>query len=222
MEDRTVNQNAEIDAALAMQARAAQHVEFFQYAVFSPARTAEEGRKVYENRDYVKVTQPGGRSAFVGEVKDDPDTNEPSKFILQYPKQWAQYKAKQEQIGDGMPLDEWTALSTAEVFTMKAEHIHTVDQLAMLNDGDVSRLGMGFEGYRKKAKLYLENIKSKAPMEKVMSELANERERHEATEQLMRQEIESLKELINTKRDEEPSRNRGGRPRKDETEERVL
>jgi hypothetical protein len=212
----------ELNAALAVQAQAAQHVEFYQEAVFMAGKSLLEGRKIYENRDYVKVTQPGGRSAFVGEVKSDPDTNEPSKFILQYPKQWAQYKAKQEQIGDGIPLEEWSALSKAQVLSLKAEHIHTVDQLAMLNDGDILRLGMGFEEYRKRAKIYIENMKSNAPMEKLMGELANERARHEANEQLMKQEIENLRELIQNRQENEESPVRRGRPRKEESEERAL
>jgi uncharacterized short protein YbdD (DUF466 family) len=192
----------ELEASLASQARAAQHVVFYQESVFLAGRSKLEGRRIFEDRDYVRITQPGGRSTFVAEVKPDPDTNEPSKFILQYPKQWAQYKAKQEQTGDGLPLAAWDALSPAQIDMLKGEHIHTIDQLALLNDGDLARLGMGFDEFRKRARTYLEHMRSAEPMNKVMAELQAERDRHEASEQLMRDEILALRNLINSKRED--------------------
>jgi hypothetical protein len=219
-----LDQVQELDASLAERARASQHVEFYQEAVYCEARSKIEGYKVYENRDYVKITQPGGRSTFVGEVKTDPETKQPSKFVLQYPKQWTQYKAQLEQVGDGIPIEQWAQLTKAQVLMLKSQHIHTIEQCAGLSDGDLARLGMGFDEYRKRAKLYLDNARGAAPIERILSELNDERRRHAASEEQMKEEIENLKQLVNARReiDDTPAPRRGRPPKTDYSEASEL
>ena len=47
------------------------------------------------------------------------------------------------QLGTGLPLQEWAPLSRSQVLELKANHIHTVEQLSEIPDSGLEKLGMG-------------------------------------------------------------------------------
>ena len=167
--------------------RGAMHVEFYEESVFQAFESEKQQRQIFKSVDFIRLTHPGGKSAVERAVRDD------DKFS--YPKKWERYKAQKEQTGDGTPVEQWAALSKAQVMELKAMHIHTVEQVRDLSDGDVSKLGMGYQEYRKRADIYLKNLEGSVQSEKLLSELKAKEELIEK----MQADIQSLKELVDAK-----------------------
>jgi hypothetical protein len=138
-------------------------IEFFQNAEKNNFKTSQAGRDVFEDFDYIRIYIPGGKDIVERRVTDE------DKF--EYPKHWAQYEAKREQIGEGTPLEQWTALAPSQVAEWKSFKVFTVDQLAALSDANCSAFGAGATAMRKKAQAFLELASgSSAPLEKLTAE----------------------------------------------------
>lgn len=141
------------------------NIEFFQLAVEIPYKKTVTGKPHFEDRDYIRFYIPGGREVFDCEVTEE--------HKIQYPRHWAQYQAKRAQVGDGIPLEQWPAISKAEIANLKINQIHTVEQLADVSDLHCSNLGMGFQTLKRKAIAYLAAAKDNAPIEKLTAENAS-------------------------------------------------
>ena len=79
-----------------------------------------------------------------------------------WPIQWAQFEAGNVQLGTGLPLQEWAPLSRSQVLELKANHIHTVEQLSEIPDSGLEKLGMGAHDLREKAKRFVAQAESSA------------------------------------------------------------
>jgi len=137
-------------------------VVFYKATELNEAKSLEAGRPVHDEVDLVKIIIPGQRDSVVAKA----DYGYQSRF----PKQWAQYKAKADQIGSGTPLSEVTWLSLAQVADLRAMNVHTVEQLANLPDSS-AHVFMGFQGLKQRAAAFLEAAAGNAPLLKLQSEL---------------------------------------------------
>lgn len=147
------------------------YVEFYKEAVHMPAKSAAEGRPIYDEIDFVKIRAPGDRlSSVVQKVND--------LHKQRFPKQWAQYQNGQTQAVSGTPLEMWPQMTIGMVASLKAMNITTVEQLAGLSDTNASQI-MGNHELRRKAKNFLDaaageavNTKLEAELEKRDNEIA--------------------------------------------------
>src|SRR5258708_25769374 len=71
---------------------------FYNKAVNNPAKSAEQGRPVYENRVFVRIAPPGERLNIVDRPLQENDKH-------RYPIQWAQFQQNREQLPEGTPID---------------------------------------------------------------------------------------------------------------------
>lgn len=134
--------------------------EFYTEAVLDQAQSEIQGRQVYKNVDMIKMMFAGNNTTVrirpvqlkqEGNVPADPD---------RFPKQWAAFKNSQEQVQDGMPIEQWPPISKALAMELKAMKIHTVEALASVTDANLT--WMGARQMRDNAKAWLAEAESGA------------------------------------------------------------
>jgi len=139
------------------------HVTFYSRAVPNRFRTQEEGRPVYEQKDYIRLMVPGDRNYEL----DVPATDH---YQQRFPDQWTRYKRGLSESMDGTPLESWPALNVAQVAELRAMNVTTVDQLAVMPDQLAQKM-MGNFKLREKAQAFLEAAKGTAQASKLEAEL---------------------------------------------------
>ena len=150
--------------------------QFFTEAVKLEWKSKQEGRPLFEDREFVRIIIPGDRRSMVVEPLNEGHQQ-------RWPREYEAYKAGREAPLEGTPLSEWpvSAMSPARVQELAYFHIRTVEQLAAVNDAQLQGLGMGARELRERAKTWLEvAAKGAAPIERLISraeDLARENER---------------------------------------------
>lgn len=165
--------------------------EFYTEAVKLEFRSKQEGRPVFEDREFVRIIVPGNRGSVVHEPVND-------EHKARWPEQYKAFKEGREQPIEGTPLTEWAVsdMTKARAAELAFFHIRTVEELAALADDKIQKLGMGMFELRKKAQTWLEiAAKGSAPIEKLLTEnehLTGEVSRLERMMTEMRARLEQL------------------------------
>jgi hypothetical protein len=160
------------------------HVRFFIENVYQEFRSKQEGRAIYEPVTKVHIYSPGAKSDIIKTVQMEDEPNMPS-HPNRFPRQWAQFKAQQEQIPDGVPLEMCKFLPGYRVMELKAQKIHTAEQYAAVPDNILQSLGMGALRERDLCKAYLSEDVKVAELSAALAE-----------KDAMKSDIEALKAQI--------------------------
>lgn len=164
-------------------------IRFEMRSVKDEDASASAGRPVYTDKEYIRIIVPGDRNS---EVCRPVRAEDHQKFGAQY-RDW---KAGLEQRAPGLPLAEWPGLSASQVDTLRYSHITTVEQLAEVSDQNLSKLGMGYETLRQRARDYFAAAKGMAPLDDLRRKF-DEQASHLAMAQKqvddLRRELEALK-----------------------------
>lgn len=159
------------------------YVEFKREAVQNQAKSEEAGRPIFDEFDYCHITVPGGKTKVVERVTEHHKDR--------FPRHWAKY---QEMLGGktgetliGTPLDQWPALGVARVMELRALGIHTVDQLANLNDNGIGALGMGGRELKARAAAFLAQATNNSEAEFLAAENLHQAEQIEQLQQQLAQ-----------------------------------
>lgn len=140
-------------------------LRFYTEPVEQTALSAQEGRPVYKDVDYVGITNPGSRDEIVLVASKKAATDE---YIAWAYKKW---KATQEQVVDGTPVETVPFLSKAVVMELKAINIHTLEHLASAPEPALQRM-MGLRDLKKKAEAFIAAAKDTAVVSKMQHELS--------------------------------------------------
>lgn len=160
-------------------------VVFSLDSALNEGESEKQGRPVYYEVEKITIIAPGQKNSEVVErVKDH--------HRRQYPRQYEAFKAGQEQVPDGMPVDQWPPLTKAVAQNLKALHIHTVEQLAALPDSGLSSIGMGARELREKAVNWLKMANDGKPLAEAQAQ--NELLKSEL--EVKGQQIESLQAAV--------------------------
>lgn len=124
------------------------YVEFENIPTQNMAETEKEGRPIFYDIPYIKISFPGDRTKQVNK----PVTEE---HKTRFPRQWAAFVAQEAQVVVGTPITEWGPLTKSQAVEFKAMNIHTVEALAALPDTALTWLGS--RTYRDKAQSWLAN-----------------------------------------------------------------
>lgn len=123
------------------------------------------GRPVYKDVEYVEIHIPGdSKSTWGGRVKDE--------HRMRWPAQYEAFKKGQEPVHDGYPLKEWPPMTPAMVANLASLNVHTVEQLAAVQDGALMNLGTGGRQIRDKARAWLEQAKGGEPLAALQAKVA--------------------------------------------------
>lgn len=122
-------------------------------------RTQQEGRPVFEDREFVEIFTPGmSLSRPVEEVTQEHKDR--------WPEQYRAFKDGQEIAVTGTPLEQWPILTPSAILTYKAQGIRTVEDFAAVPDGALQNLGAGSRTMRDKARAYLDSAEAGAALER--------------------------------------------------------
>jgi hypothetical protein len=124
------------------------YVSFYMDALEFKSESEKAGRPVFKDVPFIKILVPGDTTNIIERkaTKDDE---------LKFPKAWARFQAQESEVIEGMPLEQWPQVTRSLLKELKYFEVHTVEQLAGLSDGQISKLGMGFTEYRNKARAFL-------------------------------------------------------------------
>lgn len=165
-------------------------VRFERRAILNQFATEKTGKPVYEDRDFITITQPGAKSDLTREVikhqRDDipPDT-------VRWGAQWQQYLNEQEQVHDGIPLANWPAIAhaPAAIKGFKAAEVHTVEQLSGIPDSALGQIPvMDGRKWRDLAIKFVDQAKGSAPI----TALTQENETLKQQMKIMQEQIDAL------------------------------
>lgn len=162
------------------------------------AASRREGRPIFKEVPYVEILIPGSRDRHVAQVTE--------QHKQRWPNQWAAFENRREEAIEGTPIEEWPQITVAQVATMRALKIRTVENLAHLNDSAIGKLGPGGRELVNKAKRFIEFASASSDNDERLSKL-------EAENAELRRELQALRESA-------PPKKRGpGRPRKQPADE---
>lgn len=151
------------------------HVEFYSDAVLHPSETKEAGRPIYKDVEMVRIQIPGDKKRIVvapaNEMSYDSDKGVQLNYKDRFPDHYKAFKETGEMFVSGSPLSV-LGLAPAKLAEFKGLNIHTVEQLAELNDRDIKNMGMGARAFVDQAKAYLDNTGSHAEVAKLQAQIA--------------------------------------------------
>lgn len=164
-----------------------------------PVASQQKGFAVMKDVEYVLITPAYTRDVVVKEVKDWKDqiarqvamgqmSEDDKEHYLKVYKHW---KEGLEEPLDGTPIKGWALLTPAEQENLIHMHIRTVEDLAMINDEGMKRIGMGGLDMKNKARSWLAQAdKGKASLE--MARLTRENEQLKSTLETLQAQVQAL------------------------------
>lgn len=173
----------EIDMALAEKSQALASrllVVFYMRPRRNPLKSAEAGREVHDDVEYVKIVVPGDR--------DGPDRPATQRDRETYARQYAAFLAnKSQDAASGTPLSSVPWLAPSLVADLHHFNCRTLEQLAAMPDTSAQKFP-GILALRQKARDFIELAKGAAPMAKLREELEESRR----NERELRASLEAL------------------------------
>lgn len=110
------------------------HVRFFMRPRIDPLASAAENRPIYKDVPHVEIMIPGDKNNIVtAEVWD--------QHIRRFPEHWKQFQAGIKEQVVGTPLRAAPFLTEAQCEELAYFKIRTIEQLADLQDGNMSFMG---------------------------------------------------------------------------------
>lgn len=145
------------------------YVEFYMQAAPDPAETLKQGRPIHKEIAYVMIMVPGDKGAIVRRpVRTGHD---PKHDNNRFHNEYVAFLQNKDAPVEGMLLDQWDELNTAQVMDLQHLGIKTVEHLANLNDTAVQKF-MGLADLKNKAKAHLEVTGRGASIGQMQAELA--------------------------------------------------
>jgi uncharacterized coiled-coil protein SlyX len=127
-------------------------------------KSAEAGRAVYRDREYISILIPGDKTLSVFRPTIPSDKN-------RFPRQYAAFKNSQGEAVIGTPLIGWPQVTEAQRKELEYFNIRTVEALANVADGFASNM-MGVQALKQAAQKFIAQSKDSAIVNKLNTELA--------------------------------------------------
>jgi hypothetical protein len=161
-------------------------VEFRMESVVDHAKSREEGRTIHHDVPYIKIMFPGDKTKVIDRpARLDDDGSQVPPDNLRFPRQWAKFKANEEQIPDGLPITEWPPISKSQALDLRALGIQTVEQLTELPDTALTWLGS--RELREQARAWLDKAGSMAATAKLATTNARLQEQIDALQKQIKE-----------------------------------
>ena len=142
--------------------------EFYLHPSEDKAASAEEGRPIYTDKEYVRIMVPGDKTTMI--ERPVRLGNFPKHDNQRFGTQYTAFKGGGGQNLSGTPLAEWAMISRSQVKEFEHFNCRTVEQLASMADTAVQNF-TGVSNLRTLAKRYIEDAKEGSALTKMQSEL---------------------------------------------------
>jgi|TARA_R110000851_G_scaffold22554_3_gene66669 hypothetical protein len=139
-------QEAEADAQLL--------VKFFLREKEDKSASAEEGRPIFKELEYVEIRAPGKRDAMACR----PATLQDKR---RFPRHYGAFKDRVEMPTEGTPLAEWPQMSRSMAEELSFLKVKTVEQLVSMSDNDAGQIRGGLALKQKAAEFLKYSDKTK-------------------------------------------------------------
>lgn len=121
---------------------------FYREPVLNPGKTREAGRPIYDDQEVVRIFVAGDPYNQIVKPVDQ-------VMMDRFPVQYAAWRDKQEGMTvSGTPIRQWPLLTPANMAEFEGLKIFSVEALAAVSDGNVTK-AMGLREWREKAKAWL-------------------------------------------------------------------
>ena len=124
-------------------------VMFYNKPVHQPGPSSAAGRQIFKDEVYVRIAPPGERLNIVDRPANRQDAH-------RFPIQYQQFKANQEQLPEGTPIEQLYPDKPSVAATLRAYNVHTIEMCAELSGNAIDSIGMGAQGYVNDAQRYIE------------------------------------------------------------------
>ena len=169
-------------------------VIFYNKPVEDRERSLAEGRRCFKDREFVKIMVPGDRHNTVDRPVQRTNIL-PTDDRLRFPKQYARFKAQQDQTAhDGTPLSLWPTIPATLAEELRFINIFTVEQLSTLSDTHVAKIPGGHQ-WKQKAESFVKAMKDSSHVTKMQAELAERDNRIEALEKALAEQAKAIEDL---------------------------
>lgn len=181
------------------------YVRFERVAIEDVAASKKEGRYAARDVDMAFITPPYSKDVFKIEVPQWLENLEadvrngriPEEWVAKYKRTYQAWKDGQELPPDGTAIKGWARISPAQQDVLIRMNILTLEDLAMVNDEGIRRIGMGAIDMKNKAIAELAASKDIGP---VVMENADLKKRLDLSEANVINLTASVKELQETVR----------------------
>lgn len=177
-------------------------VWFFKKSEQNNFLSQQEGRPIFEGKDFVHIQQPGERDSVEREARWDDKQR--------WERKWDAYQAGLEQQQSGTPTATLFPVNPETVDMLRALKVTTAEQLADMTEQGISRLGLGGRQLVQKAKDFLEASKGMASAHALQKQIDD---KDDQIRQLL-QRVDALERTAKTQ--ESPEKRGPGRPPKRE------
>jgi hypothetical protein len=183
-------------------------VKFEKRPVEDKKASREAGFVVYKDVDFVKVVPPYSKECFENKAESWFDNVEKNVRIGRTPPEWRDHWRQSYESwkkGEAAPLNgtsvkNWPAITPAQCKTILNANIHTIEDLALVNDEGARRLGMGGLELKNKAKAYVQAIKDTGPLVMENAALKKEVENQNATINNLSEKVDILSNQLQSMR----------------------
>lgn len=138
-------------------------VSFGMYPKKDGKASADAGRDIYKDVEFVKIAIPGDKHSLVFQPATDVHRK-------RFPKAYEAFQRRAHTPMQGTPIEQWPVVSRSIVLNLKALHVHTVEALAEVHDGNIDRLGSQGRELRAKAKAWLAEAQTGAEATRLAAE----------------------------------------------------
>jgi hypothetical protein len=170
-------------------------VDFYHMPIEDRDASQVAGHYVAKDVEFVRITPAGGNLIVESEVTE--------VHRQRFERQYDAWKKGIDPPEDGSPLRDWPPASPAQIKTMDAIGIRTVEALAGCTDGILQHAGMGSVALRDKARTWLKSAEDQGRVSEQVASLTVENES-------LKERLGQLEEAI------EKLKPRRGRPPKDQ------
>lgn len=137
-------------------------------------KTAEEGREIFRECEFVTILIPGDKTL---NVHRPVQASDKQRFPLQY----QAFKNKTSEVIIGTPLSAWPLVNDSQRRELEYFNIRTVEQLANVADSFAGNM-LGVHALKQQATKYLESSKDNAQNVKLQKALEEQENKNKALE----------------------------------------
>lgn len=138
-------------------------VRFYPKPRPDKAKSAEAGRPIFRDTDYIEIRTPGSRDAV-----SRPATQ---RDIERFPEHYERYRKRIAEPLEGTPLAEWPSITRSMAEELSFINIRTVEALASVADAHMAKF-RGLSTLKRKAQDWLALAEDDAPLVRLQEELA--------------------------------------------------
>lgn len=163
-------------------------VGFGMHPMEDQQKSEAAGHPVFVDVEFVQIAVPGDKNSLYLQPATKKDRE-------RYPRAYASFKERGVRPTEGLPIEEWPQVTRGQAMTLRAMHIHTVEALAEVHDGNVGVLGQNGRELVAKAKAFVKHASESASTHKQAAENQQLRDQIE----LQGQQLAQLAKLLEDK-----------------------